>query len=173
MDDAFFPPGTKVDLDDYEGGLPIDLVVEPPATQLTLPEPPTTKLTPPVPLKDTVNCIVIKVPATQWMQACTAIGSTSADKENTGPERNTSASNRIIQGARFKLRLPAAQLMTTNPESEGTINKETSTGPEEGQTGQRTFCPTECHEAIIMTMEKHYCAHLSILGYAAPDRGAI
>jgi hypothetical protein len=104
----------------------MDIVVEPPATQLT----------PPVPLKDTVNCIIIKVPAAQHAQAHTPIGSTSADKENAGPEQNTSASDRIIQGTGFKLWLPAAQLMTTNPGSvEEVINKETSTGEEEGKTG--------------------------------------
>jgi hypothetical protein len=142
----------------------MDIVVEPPATHLT----------PPVPLKDTVNCIMIKVPAMQQMQAHTLISSTSANKENAGPEWNTSASNRIIQGTRFKLQLPAAQLMTTNPGSEKeAINKETSTGEEEGKTGRCTFCPAECCETIITMMEKHYCAHPSIPRYAAPDQGAI
>ncbi|KAI9454491.1 hypothetical protein F5148DRAFT_1151690 [Russula earlei] len=112
---------TKVDLDGYKGGLPIDIVVQPPTTQLA----------PPVPLRDTVNCIMIKVPAMQWMQAHTPISSTSTNKENAGPGWNTSAGDMIIQGTGFKLHLEPAPLMTTNPGSEEkAINKETSMSKE-------------------------------------------
>lgn len=163
IDDGFFPPGTKVDLEDYEGGLPMDIVVEPLATQLT----------PPAPMKDTVNCLVIKVPATQRTQAHTPISSTSADKENAGPGQKASAGDRIIQGAGFKLRLPAAQPTTTTPGSEEAIDKEVSTDEGNKTGSRRTFCPAEYRETIIDMMEKHYCAHPSIPGYAAPDGGAI
>ncbi|KAI9465110.1 hypothetical protein F5148DRAFT_1150087, partial [Russula earlei] len=155
---------TKVNLDDYKGGLPIDIVVQPPTTQLT----------PPVPPRDTVNCIMIKVPAMQQTQAHTPISSTSTNKENRGPGWNTSAGDMIIQGTRFKLCLEPAPLRTTNLESEEkVINKETSMSEEEGKTGQCTFCPAKCHETNITMMEKHYCVHPSIPGYVAPDRGAI
>jgi hypothetical protein len=185
----FFPLGTKVDLDDYEGGLPTDVAIEPqpappmpskdtanglvvrvPATQ------PRTDIVnkpqPAAPLKDTVNCLVIRVPATQLPQTCGS--GKSAEKENAGMREKVVTEDRVIQGAGFKLRLPQIQPITTKADSgENTIEKETPISEEDDAIGRRTFCPVEYRETIITMMEKHYCAHPSIPGYAAPDREAI
>lgn len=39
--------------------------------------------------------------------------------------------------------------------------------------GKREFCPFENRDAVISLMERHYCAHPSIPGYARPERLAI
>jgi hypothetical protein len=38
---------------------------------------------------------------------------------------------------------------------------------------RRTFCPPEHRQSIVDMLERHYCAHPSIPGYAAPNPVAI
>ena len=115
-----------------------------------------------------MNCLVIRVPATQLPQ--TYGSGKSAEKENAGMREKVVTEDRVIQGASFKLQLPQIQPITTKADSgENIIEKETPISEEDDAIGRRTFCPVEYRETIITMMEKHYCAHLSIPGYAAPD----
>ncbi|KAG6835378.1 hypothetical protein H0H93_002014, partial [Arthromyces matolae] len=47
------------------------------------------------------------------------------------------------------------------------------TNDEDGEDGRRTFCPQPYRDHIIKLMEKHYCAHPLIPGYAMPHPDGI
>ncbi|KIJ94363.1 hypothetical protein K443DRAFT_75663, partial [Laccaria amethystina LaAM-08-1] len=50
---------------------------------------------------------------------------------------------------------------------------EVSENENEGKQTRRTFCPPLYRVPIVDMMERHYCAHPIILGYAAPNPAAI
>jgi hypothetical protein len=180
----FIPAGTRVDIDDYEGGAPDNelpplvngerllTVVQPPTTLIptastpsSVPdlnpqsphEPPTAQhLTQPhTPRENTTSLLRIKLPLPS---IASAIG-------------------RVIRGAGFRFSIPATWLPTIEEEEEkdeeeGTINEERDVSGEDeddGKQGQRTFCPALYRDTIINMMERHYCAHPSIPGYSPPD----
>lgn len=67
------------------------------------------------------------------------------------------------------IRIPAPQVSSEGKteEIEDVSDEETSTNP------QHTFCPQLYRDKIITMMERHYCAHPLIPGYAAPSRDGI
>ena len=158
----FIPPGTRVDINDYEGGildteqppLIIPANVMAPAAQpvaIQLPPPP-----PPPPLGDSTNLLRIKL---TLPNIALAVG-------------------RVIQGVGFKLSIAPTRLETIEEEDDeeedvGATEREKETSvsnedEEEGVPGRRTFCPALYREPIVNMMERHYCAHPSIPGYGPP-----
>jgi hypothetical protein len=89
------------------------------------------------------------------------------------------AIGRVIQGAGFRLLIPATQLPTIEEQEErnkeeGTIDEErgvsvTGEDEDDSKQGRHTFCPALYHDTIINMMERHYCAHPLIPGYSPPD----
>jgi len=162
IDMSFMPPKTRVDVTDYEGGPPEDATYNPPtfdaaAVATTI-------------LGETSNSLRIRIPvATQQIESrpMTDMGQI-ADKENDFVipviARN------IIKGVGFTL-----HLNTNYPISTPQIDKTTEVinDDEDEEMSRRTFCDAEYRESIVDMMERHYCAHPMIPGYAAPDPGSI
>jgi hypothetical protein len=183
IDPNFFSSETKVDIEDYEGGLPDDAELRPfvdptppafmlPPTQApldirnTLQTPATTSL------RNTTNTLCIKLPpSTQTLPSSSIAINSTADKENNG--RPPADTHRTIQGAGFILRLaPTPDAPTTGPNPKKWSDDVNDSEEGEGK-GRHTFCPAIYRESIIDMMERHYCAHPMIPGYAAPDASAI
>jgi hypothetical protein len=206
IDVEFIPPGTKVDLDDYEGGLPDDNELLPLVdlrAPLTAPSPPTrsTPLTasasPAVPAAlvpnrspfgVATNSLRIKVPRPSQMppRAREGTGATDPAKQTTSASKENARESEAlpsdtplkIHAKGFILRL----LPTTQPGPEAATgmskalveeNGEVSENEDEGKQTRRTFCPPLYRVPIVDMMERHYCAHPIILGYAAPNPAAI
>jgi hypothetical protein len=182
----FIPPGTGVDIDDYEGGIP-DIELPPlvndeaVATQpAALPAVPTSTSplhlaaaavqppalapsehlshqSPPPPLADTTNFLRIKLPLPY---IASAIG-------------------RVIRGEGFRLSIAAAHLPTIEEQEElvelgGSADNQSEASvidddDDNEKQGRRTFCAPLYRDAIIKMMERHYCAHPSIPGCSAPS----
>lgn len=182
----FILAGTRVDIDNYEGGAPDNelpplvggqpspTVVQPPATLIptastpsSVPdpnlqsphEPPAAQhLTQPhMPLANTTSLLRIKLPLPS---IASAIG-------------------HVIRGAGFWFSIPATRLPTIEEqeerdEDERTTNEErevsvTGENEEDDEQGRRTFCPALYRDTIIKMMERHYCAHPLIPRYSPPD----
>lgn len=101
----------------------------------------------PSPFGNATNTLRIKVPLPSHPQAVT--GSSLAASR---PRRKGSS--------------------TTEKENQSADEDETGDG-EDDEEGRHTFCPAVYRESIVDMMEKHYCAHPMIPGYAAPDASAI
>ena len=155
----FIPPGTQIDVGDYEGGI-LDAEQLPTLVNTMAPvaQPGAIQLPQhPPPLQDSMNLLRIKL---ALPNIASAVG-------------------RMIQGVGFKLSIAPTCLPTIEEEDDeedaeedaGAIEKETemSSDEDEGTPGRRTFCPTIYREPIVNMMERHYCAHPSIPGYGPPD----
>jgi len=160
----FVLAGTRVDIDDYEGGTPDDATVMPPLTNVPPPPAPiptpSASSAPPNPhlLGNTTNMLRITLPL----------------------PRIVSAIGRVIQGAGFKLSIPATRVPTIEEQEEReeeekptNEEREVSGDEDDGKQGRRTFCPPLYRDTIIKMMEQHYCAHPSIPGSSAPDAKSI
>ena len=154
----FIPAGTKVDIEDYEGGSPdndmtplVDTEQQPHKTAAPTTHP--SILQAQQPLGEATNMLRIKLPLPN---IASAIG-------------------RIIQGTGFKLSIAATRLPTIEEVAEDAheaAEKEREVSDEDednGAPGRRTFCPPLYREPIINMMERHYCAHPSIPGSSPPD----
>lgn len=164
----FLPRGTRVDTEDYEGGVPdpngpahIIYNSSPSANQ-----PPTGPLAPsiakpppthePSPLGDSLR---IKLP----------------------PAQITSAVGQTIHEAGFRFTIAPTQLSTSEEQrkikgvaDEREVNVEgKEEGDEDGTTEHRTFCPPLYIDPIVKMIEKHYCAHPTIPGYGPPSSRGI
>jgi len=166
----FIPAGTRVDIDDNEGGTPdnelppvdgqqsptVPLTGQPAAAPI-----PTTSLAssshPSTTMRDSMNVVRIKLPLPS---IASAIG-------------------RVIRGAGFRLSIPGTRLPTIEEqeekeEGERTTNEKREVGvfdedEDDGKQGRRTFCPPLYRDMIIKMIERHYCAHPSIPGSSPPD----
>lgn len=156
----FVPPGTRVDIEDYEGGIPDDALLPPGIDEPTaIPSngPPSTQHPPPLPLSDTTNLLRIKLPLPSI----------------------TSAIGRVIRGTGFRLAIPATRLPSIKEQEEATEENRSAENEREPSVsdndnddekqGRRTFCPPIYRDAIVNLMERHYCAHPSIPGSSPPD----
>ena len=93
-------------------------------------------------------------------------GHSTADKEND--ERPSVDPSCMIQGAGFILCL--APNTSADPPKE---SNDLSNSVEDEGNEQHIFCPAAYQETIINMMERHYCTHPMIPGYAALDASAI
>lgn len=155
----FIPAGMRVDINDYEGGIPDDALpdhinnVSLPITEPFAGQPPT--IPTPTPPGNSTNVLRIKLPLPS---IASAIG-------------------RVIRGTGFRISFPATRLPAiveeeevvdsrfAGNEKEASINDDDDDEKED----RRTFCPPLYREAIIKMMERHYCAHPSIPGSCPPD----
>jgi hypothetical protein len=93
---------------------------------------------------------------------------------NTGEEADPQIVARLV-----KARLPrtAAAPKVAKAVRGKTDEAEASSSEDEAKEGQkkarRTFCPTSYRDAIVNMMEKHYCAHPLLPGYAHPSAEGI
>ncbi len=145
----FIPPGTRVDVNDYEGGI---LDEQPPVV---------------IPANVMAPAAAMQSPA-----------AASVLKIKLALPNIASAVGRIIQGVGFKLLIAPTQLPTTEEEDNeeevaGAMEKEISEDEDEDEDesmpGRHTFCPALYRDPIVNMMERHYCAHPSIPGYGPPD----
>ncbi len=150
IDANFIPPGTRVDLEDCEGGSPDDKLVNaktssPPAIPpaASPPSPPTNQppaINPPTlgrPLGDVSNALRMKF---SLPSIASAVG-------------------RVIQGAGFKLHIAPTQLPDIKKEEPKPIeDKDAVSEDDEDDDGRGccTFCPVVYREPIINMMERHY-----------------
>ena len=170
IDEDFIPSGKCVDVADYEGGPPedADLVVAQPSPTPSLVNAPseTTRV-----LGD-ANVLRIKIPLpSQVALAQSGLPESQQQRGVTGATLNDKpgTATRLIQGNGFTLRvlksIAPADLDEVTEDEDEEIN-----GGEDGEKKtRRTFCPVDNREPIINMMERHYCTHPVIPGYAAPD----
>lgn len=160
-----------MDIADYEGGPPEDTN---PGDSYFDSAPPTAAAV--GGLGEITNSLRIKIPmATQQ----TASRTTTKESRSTGKENDITTGNRpgsaqtTIKG--FTLHLNANPPTETPFEANKTAEnqKELSDEEDEGTESRHTFCHADYREAIVNMMERHYCAHPVIPGYAAPDPRAI
>jgi hypothetical protein len=172
IDADFIPPGTKVDLEDYEGGLPEDG----PGIRVPVKEKP--QIAPSSALReglgDATNLLRIRLPPPS--QPIRAPSTHKYQKENTNPADSHRDDRPRVQGTGFTLSLKPPN--DPNDTSSGKQNaEEDSEGISEEDSNEkharRTFCPPEHRQSIVDMLERHYCAHPSIPGYAAPNPVAI
>jgi len=186
IDKDFIPPGTRVDIEDYEGGSP-DLLLPLATAPTTAPRPPTNPelaatQPQPLPLGNVTNSLRIRLPLANVVAA---ISNSHSPKTSMISSMNTSnkenpigghqlQGDRVIQGVGFTLRV--AGPTTVCPEW-ATIRKkvagedEADVSEEEGdcEQGRRTFCPALYRDPIVKMIERHYCAHPLVPGYAPPE----
>ena len=117
------------------------------------------------PSKETCNALVIRLPPE--MQNTSSIPG-SHEKRND-PTDNSTVNQQIIQGIGFKLHL----LPTVVNNAHNKPSEEEASDEETERSSRHTFCPAEHTNTVINMMEKHYCAHPSIPGYAAPNGSSI
>jgi hypothetical protein len=83
----------------------------------------------------------------------------------------------VIQGPSFRLKLLKHVETPIDTKSPSEEEVQDVSGDEEelddGKTHRRTFCPALYREPIINMMERHYCAHPLIPGFAPPECAAI
>ena len=174
IDEKFIPPGTRVDVADYEGGPPedADLVLACPGPMPTSANAPPMSNAPQGPihmLGDTTNILRIKIPLPSQVVPARSEVQESQRRDGVDAVNEPSAATRIIQGNGFTLRVlksiaPADFEDTAENDSEDVSEDEAGK-----KRARRTFCPTDDREPIINMIEQHYCAHPVIPGYAAPD----
>jgi hypothetical protein len=157
IDELFAPRGKKTDSEDYEGGLP------------------EASTSAPNPLGNISNKLRIKIPLHLSNPTSTPPAklakSASADKENIPTYTETHART----GNGMTIRIPATRgLPATQTVSCHDSDKDISDDEEDG-TGpsQHTFCPAVYRDSIIEKIERHYCAHVLIPGYAQPTAAGI
>ena len=171
IDKDFIPLGTHVDANDYEGGPPEDadlVLAEPNPTPTLVNAPSGTAHVP----RDATNVLRIKIPLpSQIVPAQSGLPDGQQQRGVNGVALNDepSTATRLIQGNGFTLRVlksiaPASLDKATEDEDE-----EISEDEDGKKKTQRTFCPIDNREPIINMIERHYCTHPLIPGYAAPD----
>jgi hypothetical protein len=192
IDKEFIAPGTKVDVEDYEAGIPDNEELLPLVSDDTNQ----------TPLGETTNSLHIRIPPRNQRPAqstrkegddITTDSATtkSANKETTGVLKTLpSDMPQKIRAKNFTLRL----LSTTQPRPEtstnslhitipqtreddditsDSVNKDVSEEEDDGKQHRRTFCPSLYRVPIVDMMERHYCTHPMIPGYAEPNHVAI
>jgi hypothetical protein len=155
----FIPVRTRVDINDYEGGIPDNAL--PGLINVSLPiitEPftgqPPTALTP-TSLGHSINMLWIKL---SLPSIVSAIGM-------------------VIHGTGFQISIPATRLPTIVEQKEivddmfAENEKEASINDDDNEKEGR--CTFFYCEAIISMMERHYCAHTSTPGSSPPDPKSI
>lgn len=167
----FKPAGKKTDPGDYEGGLPEpDMQAAPPACQ------PQSAVPPPLPSTDpdAANILRIKIPVVKQPPPPPVLSPNPPLSPVPNPPVAPSMANTFTLGRdrveRLMIRVPATQPLVEpsgKPEEEVNSDDETTTGT------RRTFCSTLYRDTIITMMEKHFCAHPLIPGYAPPSREGI
>jgi hypothetical protein len=168
IDKEFVPQGTRVDKEDYEGGLPGDKsipTISHPASAMSgnpglldTGVPAASKSATLTPLANATNALRIKLPAPS--QATTSATQNGLDASHDALQK--------IHGKGFVLCLSLAEKPNRTD-----AGAEISDEEEDGKSDQRTFCPVAHRETIVNMMERHYCAHPLIPGYAAPYRVSI
>jgi len=171
-----------VDVADYEGGPPedADLVLAchgPMPTSANAPPMSNAPQGPTRMLGDTTNILRIKIPLlSQVIPARSEVHQHERSEVQESQRRDgvdavnePSAATRIIQGNGFTLRV-LKSIAPANFEDTAENDSEDVSEDEAGKKrARRTFCPTDDREPIINMIERHYCAHPVIPGYAAPD----
>ena len=148
---GFIPAGARVDVNDYEGGIPDDglpdlvNVSSPIITEPFADQPPSTPT--PTPLRNSINMLRIKLPLPSIV----------------------SAIGQVIQGTGFQISIPATRLPTIVEQDDSETVDDINDDDDKEKEGRHTFCPPLYCEAIINMMERHYCAHPSIPGSSPPD----
>jgi len=179
IESDFIPPGTKIDLEDYEGGLPEDTKLPHTAERSEVERP---SPTPQKALGQATNSLRIRLPPSSQVMAVLMVD--DQQKENVDPIHTPNAQPRI-HGNGFVLALkpsfdesdPSANsrdrpTCTNTNDTEGDSHSADDENDHEKHS-RRIFCPPDSRQPIIDMMERHYCAHPSIPGYAAPNRTAI
>jgi hypothetical protein len=133
----------------------------------------------PAVLSNATNALRIRLPRPTQPTSTGTLVSESDEQQ----KENMSLDNDIPHKSRAKIKLrdgftllllPTADLDDTsgmrNTESE--VDAFTEEEDDEKHT-RRTFCPPEYRQSIVDMLERHYCAHPAIPGYAAPNPTAI
>ena len=162
IDADFIPSGTKVDAEDYEGGLPEDV-----SEAKLLPQPGPASL---AALGNATNTLRIRLPLPS--QPISALVTDEHQKGNTNIANIPCEERPRIQGTGFTLLLQPSDPTADKRNPEGD-NDSISEEDSDGKCRQRTFCPPENRQSIVDMLERHYCAHPVIPGYAAPTPAAI
>ncbi|KAF5324215.1 hypothetical protein D9619_011369 [Psilocybe cf. subviscida] len=155
----------KVDVEDYEGGVPDDAQVDK-NSQVTesIPGRPQGPHNPPLstPLTESTNVLQICLPPpSQPIEF--------EEEHDCDDGRLPPAERPRIQGTGFTLLLqPAVEQGSAETPDSGDVNDDTDSA-----CTRRTFCPVDFQKTIIDMMERHYCAHPDIPGYVAPEAAAI
>jgi hypothetical protein len=167
IDPDFRPSRTKFDIDDYEGGLPDDV---------ELPEHPRPGLHDFVAsnaLSDATNSLRIKIPPPTQI---TAVGAADThENQNKENMKKPDIPASIIHGQGFVLLLKPpidSKLPSITLPNDAEISDEEEEEADQRR-NRRTFCPSDYREPILKMIERHYCAHPLIPGYAAPSDTAI
>lgn len=169
IDADFIPPGTREDLEDYEGGVPDDAA----ETDANLNE------ANPAVLNDVTKALHIRLPPSTQPASTLVSDDLEQEKnlENTDLDDIPHENRRKIKLRNgFTLLLHPPQAADTDDTS-GMQNAESEVddfrGEGEENHTRRTFCPLEYRQSIVDMLERHYCAHPAIPGYAAPNPTAI
>lgn len=167
----------------HDGGIPATMVTtsmsQPTTTQtptIMTASPPTTNLlgkSIPHPAAPTSNpftdIIAVNIPhilisSQMNAQAQTATQCTQQGKENRPNHINLTTVLKTKTSSMQQLKIKL--LPPVEPKSdEADVSKDSN----DNKTGRCTFCPMVHCEPIINMMERHYCAHLLIPGYAPPS----
>jgi hypothetical protein len=183
----FIPPGTRVDIEDYEGGSPdlthlVDAAASAAAIQpSTNPKPVITQPQPPslgngtnlLRIRLPLASVVAAIPSTSHPQNPPACDGYTSNKENLVAAHPPQC-DRVIQGIGFTLRVAGPTTVcpeqaTVGKNAAGEDEANVSEGEDDGARSRRTFCPPLYRDPIVKMMERHYCAHPLIPGYAPPD----
>ncbi|KAJ7342562.1 hypothetical protein DFH08DRAFT_1012256 [Mycena albidolilacea] len=142
-----------------------------------------------------LNTITTPAPAVRAKHAATST-TTAGEKENapveaaggvqtrfgrtTKPPKRTDAADpaEITRAIKARTTGPAAAPKATKvhkevAEDEAASSSSEDEGAEGKKSSRRTFCPSIYREPILTMMEKHYCAHPLLPGYAHPSAEGI
>ena len=182
----FLPPGTRVDVEDYEGGIPDDqlptVVNNAGSAEQSAAAPAAPTATSPLPAARTAVAQQSAPPPSngpsQHQPLSQLVDATNFLRIRLPLPRIVSAIGRVIQGEGFRLSIPAARLATIEEQVElaelgGSAENEregsVSDDDDDENQGRRTFCPPLYRNTIVNMIERHYCAHQSIPGYSPPN----
>lgn len=173
IDVEFVPPGTKVDIEDYEGGMPEDLAAE---TDVAANEPIPTALPSDSArtvgtLSDATNSLRFRLPPpTQPLQMTLT---DEGQKENVDPVPLGCTDRPKIHGNGFTLLLQREAESPPGSTQQAAGEDSVIEDDSDDKRSRRTFCPPEYRQSVVDMLERHYCAHPIIPGYAAPNPVAI
>ncbi|KAJ7621731.1 hypothetical protein DFH06DRAFT_1273581 [Mycena polygramma] len=154
IDVAFIPRG-QADGGEYEGGVPDTITpIVPPSQQPAQSE---TRTMP--------NGLRITIPARQPLALVSAASTAPrapSTRATTGKENEPSETHGGVQTRGGRVTKPTRNPDAADPATDGEEE-------EAEKKSRRTFCPAAYRDSIESMMNKHYCAHPLLPGYAHPS----
>jgi hypothetical protein len=156
IDPEFVPPRTRVDRDDYEGGIPDDEMIQPHSA-----EPESSAASKEMPFGNAMNTFRIKLPPKSQSASASLPQSAHHDGDKENMHGTPCGAEQPIRVKRVVLHVSSAPKSTLSEHLDGAKPADEISDDDENDRNpeRRTFCPAAHRDAIINMIEQHYCTH--------------